>query len=197
MIRWSLTRAVPPSTIVTLAEVKDQARVTTTAEDNLLTSFWKAAEAAVEDELARSLLTQTWLLRLDRFPCWTLPLPRPGLVSVSTVQYVDGAGVLQTLAGTEYTVDVADGEKKAGRIMPAYGKVWPTTRDEPNAVRVTYIAGYSSAANVPELIKTAIRMTAAEMYAHRERSAEQVLQQLEFYERLVGNHRCVTEFNYD
>ena len=195
-INWTLIRTVPPSTIVTLQEVKDQGRIITSAEDNLLTSFWKAAEATVEEQLARALLVQTWLLRLDRFPCWDISLPRPGLVSVSSVQYVDNGGVLQTWSSSNYTADLADGERLPGRIYPNYSLTWPTTRAERNAVRITYVAGYANAAAVPEEIKTAIRMTAVAMYENRERSAEQNLEQLSVYDALVASHRCYTEFNY-
>lgn len=199
-IKWNLFRTVEPGTVVPVTDLMDQVRLTGPGELVLIEAKGKAAEEAIEDELGVALLTQTLVLRLDRFPYWELPLPRPPLQSVTSVQYVDTAGVTQVLASSEYTVDAppTNGRwrAKAGRIQPAYSKTWPSTRDVPNAVIVTYVAGATKSEDVPELVRQGILMTFADLWENRERSAPEAVRQLEFYERLLGNHRCVTEFNY-
>lgn len=193
-IGWTLLRTVAPSIgAVSLGELKDHLRVTHDTEDDDIASLGLAAEEAVEAELSRALITQTWVLTLDRFPCWEIRLPRPPLQSVTQVQYVDEAGITQVLSSSTYVVDL---NASPGRIYPAYEETWPSTRSQPNAVIVTYKAGKDSAADVPELVKWGVKQTVADMYQNRERSAVEAVQQIEMFERLLSNYRCVTEFNY-
>ncbi len=193
-IPWNLTRTVAPVIpVIPVAELKDHLRITISDDDQLVEDLGKAAEEAVENELSRALLTQTWVLRLDCFPCWEIRLPRPMLQSVTQVQYLDADGALQTLSTSIYTVDTFC---FPGRIHLAYNQVWPTTRAVPNAVLVTYKAGKDAVEDVPELVRVAIKQTCGDLYENRERSAAEVVKQLEIYERLMANYRCVTEFSY-
>lgn len=175
---------------VTLAEVKLWARIDVAADDDLITALITAARRLLEQQYGRALLTQTWTLSLDEFPggsgwYWSwldgrpsryqgtdysrpvIYLPRPPCVSVTSVEYIDGGGTLQTLSSTLYQVDTT---QEPARIAPAYGCVWPVTRcPQTQAVRVTYIAGYGDApGDVPETIKTALKLTVASWYAQRE-----------------------------
>jgi uncharacterized phiE125 gp8 family phage protein len=81
--------------------------------------------------------------------CIDLNMP---LVAVNSIKYLDTNGTEQTLANTEYQVDTV-----SHRVIPAYGKTWPTARVQANSVRIEYVSGYASAAVVPEPIKEAIK----------------------------------------
>lgn len=199
-IPWSVNRTVAPAVrVVGIDELKHHLRVTWDEENDTIEDIALAAEEAVERELSRSLTAQTWVLRLDQFPCYEMSLPRPApkdgpfLTSVTSVQYVDENGATQTLSGTIYTVDTTT---DPGRIYLAYNQAWPTTRTIPNAVIATYVAGLATGEAVPELIRTAIKLTASDMYLYRERSAADVLRELTVYDRLVISHRCLTDFIY-
>ena len=193
-IPWNLNRTVAPTVAcVSVDELKDHTVVTDAVDDNLLETFGWTAEDAIEKELSRALMTQTWVLRLDRFPCWEIPLPRPPLQSVTTVQYVDQDGATQTLSASVYTVDTFS---TPGRLYPAYNQVWPSTRPTPNAVIITYVAGKTAIEDIPEPVRTAIKLLTGDLYENRERSASELVKALDMYERLVANHRCVYEFNY-
>jgi len=130
-------------------------------ENELVDNLVSAAAAWAEDEILwRALGQQTLRYTCRRFPFATDPdyrspgiieLPKPPLVSVSSVKYIDRDGVLQTMDPADYVVDVAS---EPGRIYPAYGTIWPTVRGEPGAVRVEYVAGY---ATIPAQIKAALR----------------------------------------
>ncbi len=164
----ALTRTSDAATEpVTSTEAKTHLRVTGTDDDTLIGTLITAARQYVENYLNRSLITQTWEWRLDGFSPWTLIVPMAPLISVTSIQYVDGEGTTQTLASTEYTVDA---KSEPGRITPAYGKSWPTTRYQMNAVTITFQAGYGAAAAVPSPIKQAVLLVIGEMYAHREAS---------------------------
>lgn len=150
---------------VSIADVKDHVRITHDDQDARLDGYIKAATRYIENISDRQLMTATWRLSLDDFPTWELVLPKPPLQSVSSVQYVDGDGATQTWASSNYIVDTYS---DPGRITPAYGKFWPSPRDQVNAVTIQFVAGYTSAANVPATIRQALLMLVAHWYENRE-----------------------------
>lgn len=150
---------------VTTAEAKTHLRVTGTDDDTYIGTLITAARQYVETFLNRALITQTWEWRLDGFSLWTLIVPMAPLISVTSIQYIDGEGTTQTLATTEYTVDA---KSEPARIAPAYGKYWPATRYEMNAVTITFTAGYGAASAVPFQIKQAILLVIGHLYERRE-----------------------------
>lgn len=161
-----LTLKVAPSAEpITLAEAKLHCKVDDTADDDLITALIVAARQQAEHRTGRALVSQQWELTLDRFPVDSLDLPKPKLVSVQSVKYLDEDGVLQTLAGTEYQV-VTD--ELVGRILPTYGKSWPSCRVQPGSVAIAYTCGYGAAADVPASIKSWIKMAVGTMYGQRE-----------------------------
>lgn len=113
-------------------------------------------------------MTATYTLKLDRFPFDDyIDLPKPPLVSVTSVSYVDLTGATQTFSASRYEVDT-DGEP--GRIYLKYGESWPSTRTQRNAVTIVFVAGYGDASDVPENIKHSIKLKAAHWYENREGS---------------------------
>lgn len=161
----ALTLVTAPATEpVTLAEAKSHLRVTTTDDDVLITALIVAARESAESAMGRALITQTWDMTIDGFPP-VIDVPLPPLQSVTSINYVDENGDSQTLATTEYTVDI---KSSPGRLVESYGKTWPTTRDVINAVTVRFVAGYGASASVPQAIKQGMLMHIGHMYANRE-----------------------------
>lgn len=178
---YGLTQtSAPASEPVTTAELKSWLRIEHSSDDTDIAALGLAARRLVESYLGRQLVTATWRLTLDGFPWpggWaylevptlfpdphTIRLPKAPLQSVTSVEYYDLTGTLQTLAADTYNVDAAH---DPGRILLAMGKVWPVTQLRPGAVRVTFVAGYGNAAAVPEELKLAIKMLAAHWYERR------------------------------
>ena len=150
---------------VTLQQAKDHLRVDGTDNDSTVDALITVAREHVEKFTNRVLITQTWDLVLDAFPK-QICLPMPPAQSVTTIKYIDTAGVQQTLAITEYKVDVAS---NPARIVEAYGKTWPLTRDEINAVEVRFITGYgANAEDVPGPIISAMLLVIGHLYENRE-----------------------------
>ncbi len=164
-----LTRTVDPATaLLTTAEAKAQVQIPSsdTSQDSYLDDLVTAATEKAEQYTGRAFINQTWELTLDDFPAWALTLPRPPLVSVSSIAYVDDNGDSQTLSSSLYIVGT---KSKPGRLTPTYDQVWPSTRNIIEAVTVTYVAGYGSAASsVPDRALQAVRLTVANWYANRE-----------------------------
>lgn len=157
---------VTPSTVplITLEEAKAQTRVTHAHEDDLLNAAIGTAREWIERLTWRQLLQTTLMLRLDRFPAGrVIYLPRPRLVSVTSVEYLSG-GSWATLSAGRYGVDSAG---EPGRVRVDDGG-WPSTDDALNAVRITYVAGYGSAtSDVPEPIRWAAKLLVSAFYNFR------------------------------
>lgn len=162
---YGLTRVVAPTAEpVTLAEAKAWVQQDHAADDALISGLITAGRSLIEQQTGLVFLPATYRLVADQFPCWTLRLPRYPLRSVSSIEYIDSAGDLQTLDSSSYLVDT---DSTPGLIEPAYGEAWPTARYQARAVRITFEAGYSLASDVPEPLKQAIKMLVALGYAQR------------------------------
>lgn len=125
---------------ISLTEAKLHLRVTSSADDELITALIRAAREWCELFQNRAFVTQTITLTLDRFPN-VFEIPKPPLQSVSSIKYIDTAGVQQTLDPSVYDVDTVS---EPGRIALAYGQSWPSIRGDINSVEVIYVAGYAT-----------------------------------------------------
>ena len=171
-------RTTNPTEPVTLAEAKLHLRVDDTAEDALIQGLISAARETCEDRTETTVPVTGWKLTLDAFPD-AIKLMRPPIASVEFVKYIDTAGVQQTLSPLDYVVDTAS---SPGYIVPAFGKAWPETRDQINAVEVEYTAG---AATPPAAVKAWILLAVGDMYAHREASSDKPTVSHGFADRLL------------
>lgn len=215
----------PAAEPISLEDAKLHLRVSVTDDDSLITSLITAAREHAEVICRRAFISQQWLMTGDRFPSpmvgkltefWTgqqwglaglggvsqfLPTDRTGygivlpissLRSVDSITYIDTGGVQQTLDPSTYLVDLND----PARIMPAYGVVWPNTRQQINAVSVTYTVGYgTAAASVPEGIKAWMKLRIGSLYEHRESFVAMErgkLEALPFVDYLLDPYRIYT-----
>lgn len=158
----------------------------TPPDQALIVMLISSARRLAEHETGRALVTQTWQLVLDAFPAGAIALPRAPLQAVSSVSYLDTAGVVQTLPAGKYKVD-AVGEP--GRIAPAYGESWPATRADLNAVTIQFDAGYGAAAAVPDPIKTWMLAHISYWYDNRAAASEREMKPLPFLATLLDPFR--------
>lgn len=141
---------------VSLAEVKDQLGIQDTRSDALISRRIAQARKWAENYTRRAFITQTRELRWDCFP---VQMELPSALSVVSVKYIDNDGVLQTVSYSDYVLDTYD--EKLPVLKPVYDAVWPVPRDEENAVRVQFTAGFGpKASDVDPLIKEAIILLA-------------------------------------
>lgn len=155
---------------VTLAEAKLHLRVDGDDENAYITSLIIAGREWAEGFTRRAFINRSVRLSLDEFPS-EIKLPFGTTSSVNTLTYTDTDGASQTLtSGVTYTLDT---HSEPARIVPYYNTDWPSTRDVPNAVQVTYVVGYGEAATaVPTSIKQAILLAVGHWYEHREMVAD-------------------------
>jgi uncharacterized phiE125 gp8 family phage protein len=165
----SLQRTVDATTEpVTLAEAKTHLRVVDTAEDDYITALIGVARQHAEMLTGRQFITGTFTLTLDRFPGYfgDITLPRPSLIGVSSITYIDLDGATQTVSPALYQVDA---QSQPGRLRPAYAQSWPTAKEQMNCVTITFTAGFGAAAsNVPKAIKQAVLLLVSQWFENRE-----------------------------
>jgi len=162
-MKTKLTTA-PTEYAVSVCEVKDHCRIDGTDEDTYLANLIQQATEFIQRATGMQLTKATYTQTVeDKFPT-EFRLDWPPAYSVTSIQYYDTDGVLQTLAADQYYLD---NNGLIGIIEPAYDVTWPSTRALPNSVVVTYIAGYD-VADIPLAAKRAVLFTVAHWYEHRE-----------------------------
>lgn len=159
-----LKLATPPATEPVLpADLKTFGRIPADVADATLTPLIIAAREAAEEYLNRALITQSWDMVLDGFPCGLIHLPRPPLISLTSVTVTDVAGSVTAMNISDFVVDTSGA---VGSIALKYGKYWPSVIPERAGVVIRYSCGYGDAAAVPQRIKTAIIYGALWQYDH-------------------------------
>ncbi len=181
---WRLVlNTAPALAALTVAEVKAHSRIDFSDDDDLLADLIAAATAHLDGAvgwLGRCLVEQTWDLKLDCFPLSgrRIDIPLAPLISVGSISYIDENGATQTWASSNYTA-FGVGAHMGGGVVEAYEKSYPATRNVPEAVTVTFTAGYEnddsgspSVNTVPAAIKRALLIMVADLYEQRETFAD-------------------------
>lgn len=151
-----------------IATLKSWCRIDVADEDTLLTGLCiPAARAACENAIGRALLSQTWEVVLDAWPpASAIELPRAPVLAITSVKYINTAGVDTTIDSSAYALDK---DSEPGWLLPAYGTDWPEARDTANAIRVRYTAGFGTVAtDVPQALRMWIALHASAHYKARD-----------------------------
>jgi hypothetical protein len=192
---------------LTLAEAKQWARIQYAVDDNIVAKLIAKARRLGEGPLLkRAFMLQSKCLYFMGFPWsgyyslairgmglnpWWFPyaqgiiqLPYPTLQAVTSVQYVDTTGTLQTIPPANY---VYTPNAQPGRLQPAYGLIWPVARPQVDAVQITFTCGYGALeSDVPESVQIALGMLVASDYRNREADADYTLKQTEAFQRALS-----------
>lgn len=191
---------------LTLQEAKEHLRVDDDAQNARISNLITMAREIVEVQTHRQIMSATWRLTMDHFPgrlpfwpqgvrrekAWergrftvdrAILLKLPPIQSVTSIVYVDTNGTQQTLSPSQYIVDTY---KEPGRIAPAYNDYWPDTREQINAVIVTFVAGYTI---VPATVKELMYLILADSFEYREGLSQDSLKISPAVERMVWNLR--------
>ena len=175
----------PAEEPITVAEVKDHARILSADQDALIATYIKACREMIEQFLTRKLVTQEIEAFMDGFPAggasawWVgirqgtplstgitgrrsihldiLPVQAAPAPVISTFNETDTETVFPT---SDYRVDSIDPDQKA-RITLVDGGTWPSDLRNSLAVKIVYTVGYGDAAAVPQDIKQAMLMIVA------------------------------------
>ena len=160
---------------LSLADAKGYLRVEIDDDDTLIGDMITAARLQCEQMNDRSFITTTWQYTVDYLPLsagpfpgfpWpfgggsgsypgrvssndgTIALPMPPLIAITSLEYLDTGGTLQTLDPSRYQVSAGT----PGTIFPNYGTFFPLSQPRPAAVNIVYTAGYGpDALTIPNI----------------------------------------------
>lgn len=168
------------------------------SQNAALTQFIQDAREDVELICRRALITQSWLMTMDKFPSPGMEMSSANWYGPSwgispgplTVIRPDGKTLyeimlplppLQTVdsikywdpSGVQQTLDpsayIVDNVSEPGRVVPAVGTSWPSTQNRVNAVEVRFTAGYGADGSfVPAGIKQWMLMRVTDAFENRE-----------------------------
>lgn len=157
-----VTRLSPPvEEPVSIDEARAYLRIDHDDEDGLIQTLIKAGRSVIENATGRALVRQGWMVRLPGFPADRIELPRVPCLSVDEVVYLDPGGESQVMPKGDYTEAGSD----PAFLLPR--KRWPATNRAPLPVRIMYMAGYGTAADVPDDLKYALLLLIGQGYETR------------------------------
>lgn len=162
---------IPSGEPVTIAEARAHSHVDHTCDDALIGAQLTAAREYVEALIKGPLMQRTFRLRLDRFPAsGEILLPGWPVSEISGIQYVDHAGATQVLSSAVYDLDA---DSSVARVVLKRGQAWPGVYVQAAtwAAQVQYVAGYATAADVPQSLKQAILLVFGHWYDNARETA--------------------------
>lgn len=171
-----------PEEPVLLEEIKEHLNVTSNDDDNKIDGLITAARLYMEETLGITFMEQGFTLVYDHAELkpligryWSPPvdralyLPRPPLLTVDEVSYVDQDGVSQTWDDALYGVDASN---IPGRLYPAYNECWPDMRCQRQALTIEYTAGHENPEDIPKTWIQALKLLITHWYENPSMTSE-------------------------
>jgi len=177
---------------VTTAEQKSHMRVDISTDDTLIENLVKSARIIIEKLTGLKLISQVWKLVLDEFPSEDyIELPYWPVISVDEIKTIDVDETEAVFSSDNYVTDLIS---IPATITLKDDQEWTDPAagyQVVNGVEIKFTCGYgTSAADVPEPLKLAIKMLAAHFYENREATAIVKLNELPMgISSLIENYR--------
>ena len=150
---------------ISLAEAKLHLKVDVTTDDDLILALITSAREYVELYTGRALVSSTWYGYADSVDTDGIQITKVPVISITSIKYVDGAGATQTWSSAEYETDLAS---EPARVIAADGYSFPSIQSGLNKWTLEFVAGYPTAATVPEALRSAMYLMIGHLYEHRE-----------------------------
>jgi len=158
-------------------------------DNSYIQALIQVARDVAENATGRALISSTWVGVCEQWPnSGRIELSVAPVSAVSSVKYyADGASALTTVDGANYTVSTG--------VMPAVITLgdsfsYPSLANRPDAIQVTFTAGYANDTAVPPALKYAVRILLRHYYDNPEAAATGNFNELPFGLRhLLESHR--------
>lgn len=166
--RWKLIEP-PVGQAVTTAEAKLYGKIENTIEDTLVDSFIKMATFYAERYMKRAILRQKWSMFFDWIPYSdSIEITPSGYnVVLDKINYYDLNNNVFVWNSANYFFDNLDDINPA-RINLNYNSQYPVDMRNRASFEVLFFTGWTLPADVPEDIKTAIKIIVQNFYEDRE-----------------------------
>lgn len=154
----------PASEPVTLKQAKKQLELAEAddSHDEQLQFLIETSRDSVERDTGMAMLTQT-VEHVQAGFTVAIQLQRRPVQSITSIQYYDDGNSIQTLSTNIYQLNPSK-----ERIELKYLQDWPTTADRWDAVKVTYVAGYTSPASVPASLRQMMLLKLGFLFENRD-----------------------------
>lgn len=169
---------------VTLEQARTQVFLASddTTHDTELADIIDVAAEQWESDTDSILMSRSLRVYLEVFDDDEIYLPSRPIQSITSVLYYDDSDTQRTLATSVYDLD-----KGARAVRLKWSQVWPSTSIRWDAAQINYVAGYSTAAEVPNIAKRAVLLLVGYYFAAN-RGDNDKPQDMRAYERLVQHH---------
>ena len=160
-----------PKSIMALDEAKRQIKVLHSDEDEFIESLIDVVSArldGINGDICRALMPQTvqsFHGSGDRDNIGRLALPIGPARTITTIEHYDADNVQQTLTAADFNVYTDD--RLNSWIEPNSGVTWPAMFNRPDALTITYEAGFPSRTAIPANIKHAAKIMLTALYQSR------------------------------
>jgi uncharacterized phiE125 gp8 family phage protein len=149
--------------ILPLADAKVHLNITAvdTSDDDVIEDLRDDAISWAEGYTAQSLQSRDFRLTQDRF-CSLISLPIGPVSATASVKYYN-------TDGTDTTVDAGTYVLSDDKIVTAQDETWPSDVAVawPGGVRITFTAGYATAADIPFYLLAAVKLAMTAMFENR------------------------------
>lgn len=133
--------------------------------DDDCTAVLNAATKWVQNQTCRQLMLATWKQTCNDWPIedcdgfYSINLDLKPLSSVTSVKYYNTSATLTTVTSTDYWAITTATRPKVTFNPDEFD--WPSLQNgRPDAIEITFVAGYADAATVPYDLKRAIHLLA-------------------------------------
>lgn len=155
-------------TLLKIGEVNTWLKVSADVDENeLVTSLIKTAISTIENICNISIFSQVWENYFDDFPNSDVrtKLYPANVSSITSIKYNDEDSAQQTLSTNIYTSDLVT---QPASVILKIDQEYPTTDLQRNNVIIRFSAGWATWVLIPDILKTAIKMTVTHWYENRQ-----------------------------
>ncbi len=152
---------------ISVADVKEFARIDGNDEDSLIEDFIEVVRKSAESYLGRAFIKQKIRLVMDFWPDEVINLPRPPLLSIIKVATLDEDDTETEYSSNNY---YAITESVPGKLVIKNGVTAPTnTTRYHGGYLIEYYAGYGTFdQKVPSPIRMGLKLWVASVYENRQ-----------------------------
>ena len=156
----------PTAQPISLEEVKEHLYIvsTDTTKDTFLSDIQDSAVDQFQSESEYQVMQATHKLTLTDFPDDYIDIPLIPVQSITTFSYYTDKTTTDTLVlDTDFYLVATD---RFARLYPVDS--WPSVADRPDAIQITFVAGYSTQSQIPARLLHGLKFLIGHYHENRQ-----------------------------